>query len=226
MNAKLKVFLALALCLTFLPSLAAAGVTDKAEVLDGHVVLTPVGKNNVVVLVDHLPFGGDGIADQAFIYRSAVALPADLGDLSGSGIVIVRPESIVVTLAGKSAISLSVRSGEPGRDRGRPGTLSKAATFTRIDSGFELRRLYGREGFDLVRASFNQLRPRQNSDSILKACVSGGVGATSCSLSGNLGPAGAGCSVSCASGYYACCNLNGCGCIDNDLQEDQQTSTN
>jgi hypothetical protein len=110
MNAKLKTSLILALCIAFLPSLAAARITDSAEVLDGHVVVTRVGKLNLVVLVDHLPVGGDGIADQAFIYRSTATLPADLRNLSGSGTVVVRPEMIVVALAKGPVVSLSVRS--------------------------------------------------------------------------------------------------------------------
>ena len=222
MNAKLKVSLVLALCLAFLPSLASAQVTDKAEILNGHVVLTQVGKQNVVVLVDHLPFGGDGIADQAFIYRSTVALPTDLRDLSGSGIVIVRPESIVVTLAGKSSVLLSVRPGEPGNDRFRPGSFAKAAALTRIDSGFELRRLHGRKGFDLVNATFNQLKPRRNSDPTLKeeeGCLAGGPGASDCSIDGSVGPGGAGCSVGCRDGYHACCTLTGCSCVKGGEEE-------
>lgn len=39
-------------------------------------------------------------------------------------------------------------------------------------------------------------------------CVSGGVGSTGCSLEA----AGISCSVTCAEGYYACCNL-GCRCV-------------
>lgn len=38
-------------------------------------------------------------------------------------------------------------------------------------------------------------------------CSSGGQGASSCSMGGG------GCSVSCSSGYYACCNPGGCNCI-------------
>ena len=218
MNAKLKTSLVLALCLAFLPSLASARATDKAEVFDGQVVLTRLGKLNVVVLVDHLPVGGDGIADQAFIYRSTVALPADLRDFSGAGTVVVRPESIVVALAKESVVSLSVRTEEAGNGPVRPGSLFKAASATTIDSGFELRRLHGGQGVDLVRVAFDQLKPRRGGSLTFKAeeesgCASGGVGSTDCSIEGSLGPGGAGCSVGCASGYYACCSLGGCSCV-------------
>jgi hypothetical protein len=220
MNAKLKMSLVLALCLAFLPSLASARVTDKAEVFDGQVVLTRLGKLNVVVLVDHLPVGGDGIADQAFIYRSTVALPADLRDFSGAGTVVVRPESIVVALLAKeSVVSLSVRTEEAGNGPVRPGSLFKAASATTIDSGFELRRLYGGQGVDLVRVAFDQLKPRRGASLLFKSeeeeggCASGGAGATDCSIEGSIAGGGVGCSVGCSSGYYACCSLRGCSCV-------------
>ncbi|SMC35330.1 hypothetical protein [Moheibacter sediminis] len=38
-------------------------------------------------------------------------------------------------------------------------------------------------------------------------CSSGGEGASSCSMGGG------GCSVSCGSGYFACCNPGGCNCL-------------
>ena len=49
-------------------------------------------------------------------------------------------------------------------------------------------------------------------------CYAGGVGSTSCSIDAGIeilgvGVAG-GCSVSCNSGYYACCSLR-CTCIKN-----------
>lgn len=47
-------------------------------------------------------------------------------------------------------------------------------------------------------------------------CYSGGYGASSCSINAGTDIVGfgvsAGCSVSCISGYYACCNIN-CACI-------------
>lgn len=43
------------------------------------------------------------------------------------------------------------------------------------------------------------------------SCSSGGEGSSSCSMGGN------GCSVSCASGFWACCNSSGCNCIESTL---------
>lgn len=44
------------------------------------------------------------------------------------------------------------------------------------------------------------------------ACASGGVGSTQCSIDANVVGNGAGCSVSCGPGYYACCGV-GCYCV-------------
>jgi hypothetical protein len=45
-------------------------------------------------------------------------------------------------------------------------------------------------------------------------CTSGGPGSSQCSTSANIGGSGTGCSVTCISGYYACCNNyeNKCQC--------------
>jgi len=44
------------------------------------------------------------------------------------------------------------------------------------------------------------------------SCTDGGVGATSCSISGN-----GGCSVTCDKDYWACCNVGSCTCKDKGL---------
>ena len=42
-------------------------------------------------------------------------------------------------------------------------------------------------------------------------CMAGGPGASSCSIQGSIAGGGAGCSVSCRTGY-ACCSVDGCHC--------------
>jgi hypothetical protein len=46
-------------------------------------------------------------------------------------------------------------------------------------------------------------------------CNSGGPGATQCAVSGGAGSINSGCEVTCANGYYACCNQfrSICGCV-------------
>lgn len=44
-----------------------------------------------------------------------------------------------------------------------------------------------------------------------EGCTSGGPGSNSCSITFSDG---AGCSVSCTAGYYACCSGSGCSCVE------------
>jgi hypothetical protein len=44
-------------------------------------------------------------------------------------------------------------------------------------------------------------------------CSNGGPGATQCSMEITVAGTGGSCSVSCAAGYYACCNSSGCKCV-------------
>lgn len=48
-------------------------------------------------------------------------------------------------------------------------------------------------------------------------CIAGGQGSSSCSIEGGIEIVGngvtVGCSVSCNSGYYACCGLTSCDCV-------------
>lgn len=50
------------------------------------------------------------------------------------------------------------------------------------------------------------------------ACLSGGEGATSCSHSVTVGPVTTSSSVSCGTGYYACCNATSASCKPNPSQ--------
>jgi len=43
-------------------------------------------------------------------------------------------------------------------------------------------------------------------------CMNGGKGSDQCGFAFSPGQ-GIGCSVSCESGYYACCTLKGCNCV-------------
>ncbi len=57
----------------------------------------------------------------------------------------------------------------------------------------------------------------QTSDPVGSTCLAGGCGSSSCSLDASVSSTGVACSVSCNSGYYACCGeltltANQCGC--------------
>jgi hypothetical protein len=214
MNAKLKVSLVLALCLAFLPSVAAARITERAEILDGQVTVTRANTLDVIVTIHHSLLDGKGSADEAFLYRSNAALPAELRDLSGQGTVVVRPDSILVAMEKGQTLSLSVRA-EGDKEPSGPGFTVKSANVTLVDSGFQLTRLYARKGVNVLDVAYSQIQARQAKaeEDPSAGCISGGPGATSCSVQGSIAGGGAGCRVSCGGGTYACCNLSGCHCI-------------
>lgn len=221
MSTKVKASFVLALCVALLPTLAAAHITDRAEILGGHVVLTRIDKLDVVVTIDNLPAGGDGIADQAFIYRSRIALPDAVSDFSGESLVIVSPDMITIKGANGTLVSLGVRTdNETGVEvpgpRFDPRSF-KATGRVVIDSGYQLSRLFGQRGVSLVDSIARELQLGPNWGF---KCVSGGPGSTDCSIEGSIAGGGAGCSVSCASGYYACCSLSGCHCTKGGEEEE------
>jgi len=66
----------------------------------------------------------------------------------------------------------------------------------------------------VVLADIEALADSESNNSGSYTCTSGGPGASQCSTSANIGGSGTGCSVTCISGYYACCNNyeNKCQC--------------
>lgn len=52
------------------------------------------------------------------------------------------------------------------------------------------------------------------SPEISEACKTGGEGATACSYEATIMGTGISNSVTCGDGYYACCGVNGAGCVD------------
>ncbi|HEY2737927.1 MAG TPA: hypothetical protein VGK45_05940 [Thermoanaerobaculia bacterium] len=244
MNVKLKLFVVLAVFLVCLPTVAAARITEDVEILAGNVVISRSGDLDLMVMVDHLPLGGDGAADQAFLYRSKTALPASLQSFSGPARVLVSSDAIIVAFDEGTVVSLMIRN--EGNRGFNPDLFSEAAHVTTVDSGFQLTRLYSRPGVDLVNVAFAQLRSTLGENrSLLDAaatgdtgdtgepgnpgdtgtvgppppppppplpCVAGGPGSASCSVTAGAAGVTLSCSVSCGSGYFSCCTINGCHC--------------
>lgn len=216
---KTSLLLVCVFCALFIPTIGMAEITDSVEILHGHVTVTQVGASDLLVTVDLLPRGGDGIVDEAFIYRSDAALPDELDALAESAQVVVRPHSIVIRWQKGPSLRLVVPTAEGRAPLKRRNTLT-------VDSGYQLSRLHGGEGAELIATAYNLLQPAQVFD-LAKAispeedsgneCISGGPGATSCSIAGGVVIVGSGgnatCSVTCGAGYHACCKGTGCSCV-------------
>ncbi len=76
------------------------------------------------------------------------------------------------------------------------------------DSRFEIEEIFNNSKIKNI----HDLLLNQQQDRGVNTCSSGGPGATSCSIDDPI----SGCSVSCASGYYACCSAgsNNCYCVE------------
>jgi hypothetical protein len=72
--------------------------------------------------------------------------------------------------------------------------------------GYGLSRRFGIFTFDnsSEESFFDTIRVQNSMTSL--SCTSGGAGSTECSITGTIGPVSSGCSVSCGTGYYACCD--------------------
>lgn len=213
MNSKSRMILGAALFLFVLPAMAVAQITDRAEVFYGQVAVTLAGESDVVVMMDHLPKGGDGVADEAFIFRSTTALPADLKELHASARIVVRSDSLFIHPKGDRPLLLALSAGEEGGLS--HFVASKRSDSLFVDAGYQITRLYGSSGDTLHQRAMSQLGPDDPFSppfQLKDGCYAGGPGSDECSVSGNAGPVGGGCSVSCTNGYYACCGVSGCFC--------------
>lgn len=65
-----------------------------------------------------------------------------------------------------------------------------------------------------IESAFQYLFPESPNLRVSSECQSGGRGATSCSITENIGPIEQSCTVTCGQGYYACCKENViCQCV-------------
>jgi hypothetical protein len=190
----------------FLSTAAMSAIVDHGELVKGQVTITRTGEFDAVIAIDRAP--ADGVADLAFVYRSAMALPSDLLDFEADATVLVRPNAVLVKPRKDREIVFMVATTEGFV----PTILAKKDTSLFIDSGFQISRLYGG---DVRERAMSMITRSSLLKSEEESCWGGGEGATGCSLQGGAGPVGAGCSVTCGSGYYACCTpTGGCKCVE------------
>lgn len=74
---------------------------------------------------------------------------------------------------------------------------------------------WGVSNYGTIQMALTNVEILSDSEGSSNICVSGGKGATACSITAGTTVVGVGlsggCSVSCDSGYYACCGIN-CTC--------------
>lgn len=220
----IKKLFALALCLTLVPLAASAELTDRAEILSGHVVLVQPALGDVVVTLDR-ELDLDGAIEEAFVFRTDALVPTDLPEIDGPARLVVKPSSIWILPEVGPKIVLAI--GAPGFKARR---LQPDGVVI-LDQGFEISRVQGAFELDPESLAYELAKPRQEPGFVARdaglsavfegaaGCISGGEGADSCSLGGDVEIVGVGggveCTVSCRDGYDACCDTSGCGCQAN-----------
>lgn len=221
----IKKSLVLTLCLAFLPIAASAQITDRAEILRGHVTLVQISATDLVVTVDHR-IDLDGVIEDAFVFRTDVVLPADLPEIDEFSRVIVRPDSILILPENGRNVILGVGSSDLNARGLQPIGM------TVLNNGFQLSRVRGSFDVDPYTLATALLDSRDGAgfvsgddgvSALFQAaedgCISGGEGAETCSLGGDIEIVGVGggveCDVSCREGYDACCDTSGCHCQAN-----------
>jgi hypothetical protein len=198
------------------PSSAASSSALVVSRGDAVIMAAPNGRD-VIVAVDGDENGApDGTSDRVFLLQRDVAVADWLADARTlHGAVIQYDQRRLQVIHESFTGSFSVREASGPTEYFLTAAPRMLGELQVAVLGYGLQRSSGRwtmtpaelargadEGFGCGggSASFVALASQD--------CASGGAGATQCSLE-----VGGGCSVSCGSGYYACCNLlGGCKC--------------
>lgn len=220
---KLKMSIALTalatVALTVSPSFAteSSGLSDRVEVMEGQVLVRP-SEDGLVIGVD-TDSPADGFVNHAFLYQMEQA-PSDALRFEGDGVLWVRADRLVVTskegdrivdlrLADKKGLS-GVRLGDEGESA---SILYEGIGLSRYGSlsTVTLEQLGGFDPAHLSTATWLSDNPFARGPVFEgggeTSCPAGGTGSSGCSIPSC-------CSVSCSSGYYACCHCsNGCKCV-------------
>ena len=195
--------------------------------IKGDAVLKTAGKHNVYVYVQSQTSRGEkavrdddvrqprGNIDQIFWLASAepVGAPALL-DLSNASIEVTANRVVIISAAARTVIVLALADGGDANEE-------FPADYNVLHfKGFGLSHKFGTAGKTLDEVRKFAPKPdcadpddcfspdNQPTDpygtGAYPSCGSGGLGATSCSCSYG----GSGCSATCSSGYFACCNCS------------------
>jgi hypothetical protein len=173
----------------------------------GRVTVSDAGPNQLVIELDEFTQAapkGDGRADHVFrFWAEAPLVGLELEDENAS-LEFRGDELVVMSTAKARFLVLQVE----GRHESFPVAPRGLTTYAK--SGYALTHSIGTSTRSGKRPSQVIANPAHTPDPIGGtggggSCDAGGIGSTSCSTSnGKLT-----CSVSCASGYYACCKKGG-----------------
>ncbi|HKO56418.1 MAG TPA: hypothetical protein VJ276_11105 [Thermoanaerobaculia bacterium] len=216
----LKRFLVLLGCLACTGSLLAAPVATAADpgTFHGRTIIKSYDEHRILISVDSR---GSGRADHRFRFWSEEALPAVDLDFEAS-LQFYGSELIVIADDEQTVYRFMVGGSQPHQYRMAENTV--ATGYTGYGLNHEMPAPAPRNNAAKAGAGGADPDPSLSCDYGEceqpswewwgnGSCTSGGVGATSCSLS----VAGTSCSASCESGFYACCKSDfggiSCTCV-------------
>jgi hypothetical protein len=214
----LKRFLVLLGCLVYTGSLIASPIATAADpgTFHGRTVIKSVDEHRILIALDSR---GSGRADHRFRFWSEEALPAVDLDFEAS-LQFYGSELIVIADDEKTIYRFMVGGSQPHQYRMAENAV--ATGYTGYGLNHEMpapaprnnaAKAGGGESDPSLSCDFGECEQPSWEWYGNGSCTSGGVGATSCSIS----VAGTSCSASCESGFYACCRSDfggiSCTCV-------------
>lgn len=201
------------LSLVLLMGAGAASYAD-TEVLYGRVVIDAVRDYGIGIALDQRTFRNepDGIFDRLFVLETVGLIPDEFPITIDDARLLVREDGVVATARNKPLVLGFFMSENSKADEEQLDSL----VMENGDRPLAQDALFVYSGFGFSRTNGEWHLPLDNSwlySPTEGTCTSGGIGSTACSLTCGRRS----CSISCASGYYSCCNcgvlLASCKCI-------------
>ena len=195
---------ALLLCASLSHATPVTAAADHVELIAGEILMR-TAETGIIVAIDNGE-AADGFVDHAFLFQME-RVPKQLTTFEGTGTVLVRADRLVLTSElGEQIADLRLFQGFEARERQQSHLFGTGLSRYSNLSKLTIDELGGFDPAFLAPSSWLNENPFAQ-PAFKASCAAGGTGSTSCSVSDC-------CSVSCSSGYYACCHCtNGCTCV-------------
>ncbi len=211
----LRLYRSLLLSVLLLTGVGVAGHA-KTEVLYGTVVVDAIQDYGIGIALDERSFRSepDGTFDRLFILETYGLIPDEFPITIDNARLLIREDGVVATARNKALVLGFFLTDEPGASEEQLGSL----VMENGDRPLAEDALFVYSGFGFSQTPGKWKLPLDSSwmgaaTEATSTCTSGGTGSTACSQTCGRRS----CSISCATGFYACCNcgtlLANCKCI-------------
>jgi len=220
------------LCSILLSLVAGLATADSDAAKVFHGAIYAESYNQVMVIaIDSDAGGRDGIADSVFVVATPESFVTPVSYRWTNATLVFKASGVMVTSpADREALIVTFKRDVPRANFAAPAEFhtTRVANAIGLAHHSTLGDIYYMDAMPSGSSRSRRLvsnttadgwtrQPFQNDwsgDGAAGGCTSGGGGSTSCSVSGCAASAYKNdCSVSCISGYYACCNCGSCTCV-------------